>query len=793
MDCALGHKACTSSGECNALSKRIDLMELEFGSKPKVQTYTISLPAPSQTQKRKADSEMSQSSTSGPVGNGGQKQLSAKRRGLFPVLGKGGIRLGQAKPEKVAEIPNLEVEYPPLPDPSRIAKLNAATPLCLSETSLVSGGRAKTGGSVRMASSRLAGEERDTENPSPTLVQREIILATYKDKASCPFCPTDWRFPRSWLDHMCERHLPYCSHPWKICWCCRRRFYNDNKLKYHWVYAGKGCDELRGHFSQDTWGPVYAELLVSFLGFLQAELKLDSLEELAQFAAAHVHPGVRQRGLLREHHFNPQRTAFLQYCSKKEIFDLQTSGVAEDLYTDLLQPGVQWSLLGCQRNDIPQKSFQTRAALARAWGMDLGQQEVPSQTGQSTASTAANSSSAVSIGEVIREVTKPTFSGVVKETGISVSSCHTGVPQVSVEGRSAKPVDNWADRLVEQPQEAINQWVNSFILEGQTYFPPETKEFRTCMSSKWGLFDTHCHLSRHSGGASLVAAGKDRKSASDQAAAALKATVTCCLVGAKATTYVVEPGLAKDPRVLLSFGILPRTFRGSGDPFAFAEEASDSLIGILRTQSQIVQSNGLSKLIAVGEIGLDYFVAREPAAQDGQRIFLRKILKKIQKYQELSRLPLILHIRDSDSAFRVNHIGVASAHRDAVYILREFCPSTQKIYLHCFEGRSSTLKLWAQAFPSVTIGVSPTMLVGREGSRVVRGTMGLLGPNGIPIDHILVETDAPILSRCRDVGSTFDVCQVSRWLASVRCVQHSEIQKNIRQTFLKFFGLPNDF
>lgn len=100
-----------------------------------------------------------------------------------------------------------------------------------------------------------------------------------------------------------------------------------------------------------------------------------------------------------------------------------------------------------------------------------------------------------------------------------------------------------------------------------------------------------------------------------------------------------------------------------------------------------------TKLVAVGEVGLDYALASTEPARARQRKTLQHFLGELKKCQILSGLPLILHVRDSDRAFKENHNGQSpSAHRDMVKILSDV-NCTRKIYLHCFEGKLSLDRL----------------------------------------------------------------------------------------------------
>lgn len=122
------------------------------------------------------------------------------------------------------------------------------------------------------------------------------------------------------------------------------------------------------------------------------------------------------------------------------------------------------------------------------------------------------------------------------------------------------------------------------------------------------------------------------------------------------------------------------------------------------------------RVVAVGETGLDYYWDRtEPAAQ--QEHFRRHIAmaKTVQK-------PLMIHDRD--------------AHADVLRILREEGAPDQVVF-HAFSGdaqmaRECVAAGYVLSFPGVVSFRNAPAL--REAARVV------------PIDRLLVETDAPFLT-----------------------------------------------
>ena len=121
-----------------------------------------------------------------------------------------------------------------------------------------------------------------------------------------------------------------------------------------------------------------------------------------------------------------------------------------------------------------------------------------------------------------------------------------------------------------------------------------------------------------------------------------------------------------------------------------------------------------SKLIAIGEVGLDFWVAKE----EDQKALQKEILKGFIDLAKGLNLPLNLHSR--------------SAGRHAVALLLD-CGAT-RVQMHAFDGKSSA------ALPAVEAGfffsIPPSVVRSRQKQKLVKH---------LPLSCLLVETDSPVL------------------------------------------------
>lgn len=146
--------------------------------------------------------------------------------------------------------------------------------------------------------------------------------------------------------------------------------------------------------------------------------------------------------------------------------------------------------------------------------------------------------------------------------------------------------------------------------------------------------------------------------------------------------------------------------------------------------------NDKDKIVAIGEIGLDYYWVEEPE----KRAFQREILKQQLRLAQEANLPVVIHMREENDAW----FGQASA--DLLAILTEWQNELQATnhplaekpgVLHSFNGNLETAqKAMARNFH---IGVTGpvTYKNAEEKRRIIRR---------LPLEKILIETDAPFLT-----------------------------------------------
>ena len=156
------------------------------------------------------------------------------------------------------------------------------------------------------------------------------------------------------------------------------------------------------------------------------------------------------------------------------------------------------------------------------------------------------------------------------------------------------------------------------------------------------------------------------------------------------------------PEIFASVGIHPH------DALTADDAALHRLKEMIRSES---------KIVAVGETGLDFY--RDRAPRDAQREAFRRQIRLARE----TGLPLIVHDRD--------------AHEETLRILDEEQASEVGGILHCFSGDLVMAKAAVSMGFYISFPGTITYPKNDEARAVVRG---------LPVDHMLVETDCPYLS-----------------------------------------------
>lgn len=123
------------------------------------------------------------------------------------------------------------------------------------------------------------------------------------------------------------------------------------------------------------------------------------------------------------------------------------------------------------------------------------------------------------------------------------------------------------------------------------------------------------------------------------------------------------------------------------------------------------------KIVGIGETGLDYYWDKSP--KDVQQALFRKQIHLAQKVN----LPIIIHNREATA--------------DVVNILREENAASVGGVMHCYSGSVETARQCIEMNFMISLGGPVTFKNARMPKEVA---------TEIPLEHLMIETDAPYLA-----------------------------------------------
>ena len=198
---------------------------------------------------------------------------------------------------------------------------------------------------------------------------------------------------------------------------------------------------------------------------------------------------------------------------------------------------------------------------------------------------------------------------------------------------------------------------------------------------------------------------------------------------------------AADPTIKAAAGLYPTIL----DP-----DQADEMIAFIRHHR--------SRLVAIGEVGLDYWVVKEDSEKERQRAIFKRF---IELSGELD-LPLNIHSR--------------SAGRHAVALLLE--NNATRVQMHAFDGKAGA------ALPAVEAGyffsIPPSVVRSRQKQKLV---------GHLPLSCLLVETDSPVLGpepQIRNEPANLPVAIQA--IARIKAISEATVREAVSENTERLYG-----
>jgi TatD DNase family protein len=217
-----------------------------------------------------------------------------------------------------------------------------------------------------------------------------------------------------------------------------------------------------------------------------------------------------------------------------------------------------------------------------------------------------------------------------------------------------------------------------------------------------------------------------------------------------AREYAERPGV---PKIYASAGVHPHEAR-------LANDTAYTKLNQLLDQPEV---------LACGEIGLDYYYDHSP--RDVQKAVFTCQMEIAAAHKK----PIIIHCRPSDNS--------TNAWDDTLDTLEShWSPTALGGILHCFTGE------WAHARRAMDLGflISFAGNITFPKAQPIRDVLAQ-----VPLDRILIETDAPFLAPVPNRGKRNEpawVAEVAAKVAAVKSIVPEEAALRTTENFHRFFG-----
>ena len=174
------------------------------------------------------------------------------------------------------------------------------------------------------------------------------------------------------------------------------------------------------------------------------------------------------------------------------------------------------------------------------------------------------------------------------------------------------------------------------------------------------------------------------------------------------------------------------------------------------------------KVVAVGEIGLDYYWDKEPKVQENQRYWFKRQLELAAE----ASLPVIIHSRD--------------AAQDTMEIMTEAAKKNIRGVIHCYSYSPEMALEYVKLGYYIGVGGVVTF---KNAKKLVQTVSEL------PLDRILLETDCPYMAPEPHRGTRNDssnIPYVIKKIAEIKGTTPDEVERKTRANAFELFTRVSD-
>ena len=185
------------------------------------------------------------------------------------------------------------------------------------------------------------------------------------------------------------------------------------------------------------------------------------------------------------------------------------------------------------------------------------------------------------------------------------------------------------------------------------------------------------------------------------------------------------------------------------------------------------------KVVAIGEIGLDFYY--DLSDRDVQREWFRK---QIRLANEL-KMPIVIHAREADQEVMdiLKEEGAFGDERKSWFPARPDGSADARVLLHCFSGSAELGKQYVKLGATLSVAGPVTYKNNKKTVAMV---------DAIPLEYLLIETDAPYLTPVPFRGKRNTprfVEFTARKVAEIKGISFEEVAEATKENAMRFYGI----
>lgn len=237
------------------------------------------------------------------------------------------------------------------------------------------------------------------------------------------------------------------------------------------------------------------------------------------------------------------------------------------------------------------------------------------------------------------------------------------------------------------------------------------------------MIDTHCHID-------FEEYDKDRDQVINNAKDVLDAVIVSG-IGYQSNKGVLDLSNEYEGFIYPSFGYHPVS----------SQKYTDEELTL--AQKDIIENK--DNIVAIGEVGMDFFYVKDKALREKQREIFSSFIEIANDH----KIPLLMHVRDCEK----KALNMVLEYDDIPYVV-----------FHCFSGSQKTARRIMEK-DNYFMSFSTMLCYSKQHQDLIKN---------VSLDHILTETDSPYLAMTKEERN--EPANVVKAVAKIAEIQNEDVE-----------------